>query len=237
MEQEITASSTDHESEPLCYSDVAKAWLSPSLLRLHNNLCLEVAQAAAVLPTEILEWLKRRTEIEHWFFPYRDFRNHYLAQPWSTAPSSSQLKGIAQVPTIMTVGKKLQYDWNNLMLPLEALTHASFTEAITPSCERYALQGKPLTEMIMMELLMENMSFLPEASRDLGTTSKTKGMTSQNFTLAWWPDEEKAWPSISWQSTGSDAAITKATTLLEWLSACCNHIAYAYCCVRLDLHK
>mgnify|MGYP003331503441 CR=1 FL=1 len=154
MEQEITESSTDHVRESLCYSEVVKAWLSPALLRSQGNPRSKEAHAAAVLPVGILEWLKRRTEIEHWFLPYRDFRNHYLAQPWSIAPSVCQLKGISHVSTIMSIGKTLQHDWNNLMLPLEALTHASFIDAITPSCERYALQGKPLIEMIMMELLM-----------------------------------------------------------------------------------
>ena len=49
MEQEITASPADHVSESLCYSEIAKAWLSPALLRLQGNPRSEEAQAAAVL--------------------------------------------------------------------------------------------------------------------------------------------------------------------------------------------
>ena len=250
MEREKTESQAEHVKEPLCYSEVAKTWLSPALIRLQRSDQLtDEAQAAAALPAGILEWLKRRTEIAYVLIPYSIFRNHYLTQPWYSAPGQGQIRSIPHMSTIAPIAGKLQYDFNSWMLPLEALTHASFSETITPSCERFALLGASLTEILLMELLMDNMLFLPEVSRTLGTTIKSKDgrpPPSQSFTVAWWPNEEKEWPpmygheGISQHSRGCHlcpAATTEATTVLEWLSACCNHIAYAYCCVHMELHK
>ena len=108
----------------------------------------------------------------------------------------------------------LKYSFRNLMLLVEALSHASYALSGT-ICSKMSFLGGHLLEILIAEALWRRADFHLAAS-SLGTTKDG---------------------SMHGDDCDKSVRVRSAAHLLEWISACCNHATYAYACVSMKLHK
>ena len=83
-------------------------------------------------------------------------RAQQLQQPWCTTPVSlRKLKQTTLLVLVAAIEARLNYGFKNPMRLVEALTHASYAEALTPCCQCLAFVGAPLVEMLLIEQVIE----------------------------------------------------------------------------------
>ena len=213
VECETNAHNNDYNKTYLFYSERFKSWLSPALTEAHRE--------DTQMPLEVVEWIKRHQErqakkMEQLYF----IRAQQLQQPWCTTPVSlRKLKQTTLLVLVAAIEGRLNYGFKNPMRLVEALTHASYAEALTPCCQCLAFVGAPLVEMLLIEQVIEIAHKAGFRLRQQGI----KSMQQQQDDIC--------------AGMFKHVPITKASTLLDWASVACNHITYSYAACKLDLHK
>lgn len=192
---------TEREPEELEWSEEEKAWLSPSLSRSHPEKTKGVT-----LPTTVGEWLRRiasKVVEKERTAMVCTFRKQWSTSPWTVVPPyiRGTIPQKLDLPTLEADGV-LNHSFKNPMLLVEALTHASFPNAVTASCQRLVFIGEPLLEVLITLMLLEG-SELPVQSpllqtEDIGSFSGPMSPHLQRLqhTMAvpWLHGEERRWP-------------------------------------------
>ena len=140
----------------LSYAEPLKNWFSPALTEAHDE--------DRQLPSDVLAWLKLHLQkcANGLGVSYCVFRAQQLQHPWCSTPSD--IKGLApRELDVAGLEAQLKYTFANPMRLVEALTHASYSEALTPCSRCLAFVGSPLLEMLLIELVIENTAFPHEA--------------------------------------------------------------------------
>jgi hypothetical protein len=146
MEREITDLPGTLEKKELIYSEEMKTWLSPALTKTLEGQ--KPWEHGVPVPSLVMEWLKSKTnkatkapsDISN------AFRTHFFKVPWCVVPSFVHHLSPRMVDLTAFQADILQFTFSNPMLLLEALTHSSFLQAITPPNTRLASIGRGLVE-------------------------------------------------------------------------------------------
>ena len=128
----------------LIWSEELKTWLSPALMGDQRM------PEGAPLPSKVLDWVKQKTQAALRESAPRSgtFRKQYFNAPWIPVPHFVKTmipKGIDQAAGEAEI---LGYTFQNNMLMIEALTHASATDANSPPNQRLTLIGAAVVELI-----------------------------------------------------------------------------------------
>ena len=126
------------------------------------------------------------------------------------------------------IEEALGHKFRNLELVAEALTHGSVVQATTPSCERLAVLGEAATQSYIGAQLVRKAQF-PTAA------TATKDPACQQAMAFAMPRELQI--ECVQEPRQPAAVCMDIESLRQRLLACCNHVSYAYTCVKLNLHK
>ena len=196
--------------EGLLYSVEYHLWLSPALLRsrpLWMDDPVNEEMAKNVCVPEAVMDPLRKWARE-------ESRSWSIHAPW--CPKSANSSDIPPGLDIELVeGILLKYHFKTATLLVEALTHESYTTAETPPYCRLATLGQVLVEALIAERLALR-------ARDDVCINKRNidGSVEDNYELV-----EPA------------TLIRGKKHWQDMVGACCNHVVYAYACVRIGLHR
>ena len=156
--------------------------------------------------------------------------------PWLNSPVNF-LKCVPQEITrpLAEIEQALQHDFRNRQLLVEAITHGSVIQATTPSCERLAILGEAATQSYISAELVRMAQF-PTAA------TATKDVPCQQAVAFAMPRElqirNTQTKTAEWlMPPEPQASCENIESLRQRLLACCNHVSYAYSCVKLGLDK
>lgn len=223
----------------LIYSEELKTWLSPFLTKRKEEEKGDRQWDSGVpVPSAVLDWLKQRTQkaLRDPGHMSDSFRQHYFKAPWCVVPHFVKAMVPRAIDLASVEAQMLQYTFSNSMLLIEALTHASYTKAKCPPNQRLAVIGGPLAELLLTQAVIRERRF-PMHRTHIAEDGDEE--PSQTFAVSALPDSELSWPRLPEVTggTGSEAVLTDADRLLEWVNTCCNHITYSYVCCQMNVHK
>ena len=87
----------------------------------------------------------------------------WMYAPWYRTPCYLNVL-LTPHMNLAELERSLQYTFANYELLAEALTHVSFSQAVTRSCEYLALLGAPLLELILADLISQKQYSQPLSS-------------------------------------------------------------------------
>ncbi len=155
--------------------------------------------------------------------------------PWLEAPSVTTL--VKQVPNmnLTEIELKLQHKFRNPQHLVEALTHGSVLASATPSFERLAVIGESAVQHYIARKLADCARF-PMARTALAPTTAKEFATPHEVTP--WADVVTLTEDVAPQDDelAMAAASDNYNIMQQKKDACCNHVSYAYMCVKLGLH-
>ena len=162
--------------------------------------------------------------------------------PWLEAPATS-LQYLPHMATLRLaeIEQALRHNFRNPQLLAEAITHGSVVQATTPSCERLAVLGEAATQSYISAELVRMAQFptAATATKDVPCQQAVAFATPRELQIEC-PQEI----TNTQTKTGEwllppepQAACEDIESLRQRLLACCNHVSYAYSCVKLGLHK
>jgi dsRNA-specific ribonuclease len=261
LEREITDLQRSQEKEELIYSEVMKTWLSPALTKtIEHHVGSELWLHGVPVPSRVMESLKRFSlkatrEPSHMCSA---FRTQFFKVPWSVVPHFIRSMVPRTIDLAEVEAHLLKYTFRNPMMLLEALTHSSCRQSITPPNTRLATIGRWLVETMLTEAVIKRTRFPMQSTRpaeedvEAKEPSQTWAVSALRGFAAGEPDHALRWPRVQsatvadkWltkglrtkDGEGTDEMLTDSDRLLEWVNACCNHVTYAYICCQTHIHK
>jgi len=177
-----------------------------------------ISPCGKVVDQRVEIWLKQRSQQEllkpHPSLEF--FTMHFLRKPWThTPPHVKRL--LPKEIDLDWLQHVLNYSFSNTMLLAEALAHSSCLDAVTPCNDRLTFLGTHVMEALVASLLMEER---------LGY--------AESHASPWKP---KTYDPTTIEPRAHDRTIDSWKEVNSWISACCNHLAYARASVHLLLHK
>ena len=244
MEEDVTSK----QRQELTYSERLKTWLSPVISSLKRD---GRWQPGVPVPYEVVKWMKQQTKM---CIQYASSRRQYFLRPWCNM--SQYIKTmVPQNAKLDLVQVRLNYDFENPMLLLEAVTHASYTEAQTPSNERLALLGGTVADMLLTQAIIDR-TRIPMHSTRRADEEGDNRQSNQTFAVVGIQGETLEWPKVpatpdgvgsgecsspegqdSKKSRGRESTLASSDELLQWMNACCNHVMYSYVCYLKKICK
>ena len=204
MEEDVNS----QEQQELTYSEKMKTWSSPTMSGLKQA---GEWQPGVPVPFDVVRWLVH-TSRRH--IQYTSARKHYFQKPWCDMPA--HIKPIVPKDADLDVVQAvLKRPFNNPMLLLEAITHASDTKAQTPSNQRLAFIGGKVADMLLTQTIIDR---------------AVVGL--QHETLRW-PKVHGGLDCVG----GGESSLTSSDKLLQWMNACCNHMMYSFVCYKKKIYK
>ena len=216
------------ERQELSYSEVRKQW-EVSVGKpwwKPGNEDKNIHKNWEAVPATAIAWISKYT---HELGSIDTVAARLARAPWLHAPAAF-LKYFPHMATLQLVDieKALQHNFRNPQLLVEALTHGSVVQATTPSCERLAVLGEAATQSYIGAQLVQKAQF-PTAA------TATKDPACQQAMAFAMPRELQI--ECVQKSHEPAAVCMDIESLRQRLLACCNHVSYAYTCVKLNLHK
>ena len=258
MEREITDLRRPQEKEELNYSEEMKTWLSPALTKTLE--CQKLWKQGVPVPSQVMDWLKHNSHkaMQEPSHMNSNFRTHCFKAPWCVVPNFVKNMVPRTVDLAAMEAELLQYTCRNSMLLLEALTHSSYSKANTPPNTRLATLGRWLVKTMLTKAVIQRTRFpmhttrLAEEDVEAKEPSLTFAVSALRGSAPGEPDDRLTWPRVpsatvanqwlteglrSKDGLGSDEMLTDSDRLLEWVSACCSHVAYACVCCQMRIQK
>ena len=234
------------DRQPLIYSEETKTWLSPTLTARFQTSEKKWSSGVPV-PAQVFDWLKQTVQRAlRELGDASGFREHYFTTPWCAVPHfvKTMVPRGTDLPNLE--GPILQYCFDNPMLLVEALTHASYPRATSPPNIRLAILGGGLMELFLTQELIRRLRIPmhetwqpePKGCKLVGNTfamSAAKGDPFPSFPPVAHPRAVGS-TSNSFVARGHQRLECSAK-LLEWINACCNHVTYGYVCCKSQIHK
>ena len=244
METDVTS----QVSQELTYSETVKTWLSPTMSGLKREA---EWQPGVLVPYEVVRWMKQQSKMHT---RYASVRKQYLLKPWCkmTHYVKGMIPKISELNELQTV---LDHTFENPMLLLEAITHASYAEAQTPSNQSLALLGGKVADMLLTQAIIDRTKFPMHSTQRADEEGEGKQM-DQTYAVVGLQGKTLEWPKVQAaqddassdecgsperhddrKSQGRQSALKSSDQILEWINACCNHIMYSYVCYLKKIHK
>ena len=181
------------------------------------------------LPEAVVKWLRCTDEVSNPII-FKKFLEQRAEMSWWPLPP--QLRSCFPRLAETTIGHlehALHHTFSNPLLLAEALTHTSANQTIlTPDCQRLAAVGAAATEELVARILFE------AATCTVGTLATGTATKYDTFAVA-----RTSRLPIQWPEPASSACSVPSThgEFQERWEASCNHVAYAWTCVDLQLYK
>jgi len=208
------------EFEVFCYSEERKRW--------------ELKNGGPVPPDAVSHLVRKIDDL----FSLDTVSAQLGLAPWLQAHSGS-LKSFFHLSSLnlLEVQQALQRagTFRNPQLLAEALTHGSKTAATSSSSDRLAVLGEAAVQCYVAQELTRHAAFLTAAT---ATHNDNADTISEEFVV---PVNVSYWEQLRAGKTGSTTPSPSRTGSIagfrQRMAACCNHVSYAYTCVRLGLHQ